>query len=272
MDRNYLQIGNGFQLSYRIYGSGSRDVILLHGLIGGSWLGEEWISAIEAADVRLIVPDRPGYGGSSQITMNRVADWIPMIIAAADQLALSNVHVIGCSAGAPYAYATAVALPEHVEKVWVLGGVPAVYERSILEHYAPENQAAYKDFARKPLSSIQAYYQPQMKAALDASKDTREAYIIHALEEALTQECFGMAQESKLQIIPWGLDFSLIQQQITLHHSKTDEMVPYSAAQEMPKFFSNVQFIDIDTSELPLESSAHIMGISAAFQTIIRGL
>ena len=63
------------RIAYRIYGDGARDMVMFHGLFGSSRLSEEWVKAIEKADVRCIALERPGYGDSSAVEMERAADW-----------------------------------------------------------------------------------------------------------------------------------------------------------------------------------------------------
>ena len=66
--KKYIILPKG-QIAYQTYGNGTNDMVIFHGLMGSSWLSPEWIKAIEDANVRCIVPERPGYGGSSPIEM-----------------------------------------------------------------------------------------------------------------------------------------------------------------------------------------------------------
>jgi pimeloyl-ACP methyl ester carboxylesterase len=228
--KQYINLPGCGRLSYQIYGEGERGVILLHGLVGSSWLGDDWISAIMRSNVRCYVPERPGYGDSSQLVLSSVSDWIPIVQAMVKELKINTADVIGCSAGGPYAYATALALPNIINRVYVLDGVPAVYEESVFRHYSEENKAAYQNFAAKPQSEVQAYYMQQMETSKKRLESTGLTYIKTTLDEVIAQKCYGMAQESRLQILPWNLRFSDIEQPVILHHAREDEMVPYDAA------------------------------------------
>lgn len=267
MPKQFIELPQG-RLYYQAYGKGEHTVLLLHGLVGGSWLGEEWRTAIEKANVRCIVPERPGYGDSSQIVLQSVSDWMPIAKALFSSLSLSCADVIGCSAGAPYAYATATALPDVVKKVYILGGVPAVYEESILQHYSEQNREAYNAFLEQPQSAVQAYYAAQMEESKQRLANTDLEHVKLTIDEVLAQNCFGMAQESRLQILPWNLSFSAIPQPVQFYHSLEDEMVPYAAAKEMLSFFKQADFLD---AELPAGAtgSAHMATISASFVRIM---
>ncbi|WP_324824618.1 alpha/beta hydrolase [Sinanaerobacter sp. ZZT-01] len=269
MEKYYIEQSDLSKLYYRIYGNGEHTILLLHGLVGGSWLGEEWINAIERSNVRCVAVERPGYGDSSAVHMESVRDWTPLVQSLLQKLNVSSADVIGCSAGAPYAYATALAAPNKINKVFILGGVPAVYESKILHHYRLEDQEAYYGFIHQTQGNLQKDYVKQMEAALHQFKDTNISYIINTLREILAQRCFGMAQESRLQILPWNLELSQIKAPVYFYHAKEDEMVPYSAAREMIKFLNNCEFHEADTAEIPSDTSTHIGSITWSFRHIL---
>ncbi|MCG8481611.1 MAG: alpha/beta hydrolase, partial [Spirochaetales bacterium] len=120
--KQYVALPKG-RIAYQTYGDGSQDVIVFHGLMGSSWFSAQWIAAIEAADVRCIVLERPGRGDSSPIPMQRVADWSAIIASVVDTLQIDDAIAVGCSAGAVYAYASAFFAPQAISKVWILDGV-----------------------------------------------------------------------------------------------------------------------------------------------------
>jgi len=271
ISKQQLELPDYGRLGYQIYGAGERTVLLLHGLVGSSWLGDSWISAIVENKVRCIVPERPGYGDSSAIELRSVADWMPIIRAFVQKLELNAADVIGCSAGGPYAYATALALPDVIKTVYILDGVPAVYEARVLRHYSERDKAAYKDFSEQPQSAVQRYYVQQMEAAKKRLENTDLGYVKNALDEVLAQRCFGVAQESRLQILPWELPLADLEQKVVLFHARADEMVPYEAAKEMPGFLTNCEFRDLELPTLAPGESAHMTAISEAFCRILAG-
>lgn len=271
MYKRSIDLSDG-RLYYQSYGNGGHIVILLHGLVGGSWLNEEWICAIQMGNVRCIVPERPGYGDSSPLEFNSVGDWIRVARRLCEALGIRAADVIGCSAGGPYAYATALALPDVVGSVYVLDGVPAVYKSEVLRHYSRESQDAYRKFFESSQQAVQEYYMDQMQAARRRMEESGANYIKIMLDEVIAQRCFGMAQESRLQIRPWGLEFSDLRQPVSLYHAKEDEMVPYAAAQEMAALLPNCEFHEIQAAGLHAGQSVHMSAISKAFCKIISAL
>ncbi len=270
--KQHIILSENHKLFYRVYGQGQYTVILLHGLVGGSWLDDDWIHSIVQNNIRCIVPERPGYGTSSPIFLQNVSEWIPLIQALAKELQITSADVIGCSAGAPYAYATGLALPQIIKKVYILDGVPAVYEEHILRHYSDEDRKAYQNFLHHPIEEIQKDYIQQMEEASQRMEHTNFLYIKNTLQEVLSQQCFGMAQESRLQILPWNLPFSQIKQTVILYHAPSDEMVPYAAAKEMLPYFIHSEFHKIEMLHLPPAQSPHMGAISQSFLQIMNSI
>jgi pimeloyl-ACP methyl ester carboxylesterase len=76
-----------------------------------------------AAGVRLVSVSRPGYGGSTTL---RTASLLAVgrdTAALANHLGLDGYAVFGCSGGGPFAVATAIADPDGVRALGVVGGV-----------------------------------------------------------------------------------------------------------------------------------------------------
>jgi pimeloyl-ACP methyl ester carboxylesterase len=72
--------------------------------------------------VRLIAPDRTGFGASSPQPGRQLTDWPADVIALADHLGLEGFEVAGHSGGGPHALVVAAALPERVSRVAVVAG------------------------------------------------------------------------------------------------------------------------------------------------------
>ncbi|WDV44797.1 alpha/beta hydrolase [Clostridiaceae bacterium M8S5] len=264
-NKRYIDLKDGKKLSYIVHGSGEHKILFFHGIIGGGYLSNEWIKAIEEREITLIAIERLGYGSSSKIQMNSVADFADIAKTIATQLNIDKCDIIGCSAGAPYAYATAYALGEIVERVFILGGVPLVYKESIFKHYSEEAQVEYMSFLENSIEDIQSKYVAYLDHLKQELASHGEPYINKTLNENIKQDCFGMAMESRLQIIDWGVPFEDIEQSVIYYHGKVDEMVPINGAKEMLKYLKNTQFIEVDKSD----GADHMSSISHAFLHVI---
>jgi pimeloyl-ACP methyl ester carboxylesterase/glycosidase len=93
-----------------------RPVFLLHGMPGSRRFCPD-ATVTAAAGVRLIAPDRPGYGGSDPQPGRTVADGAADLVEIATLLDVDRFSVVGWSSGGPYALAVAALHPGRVEAV-----------------------------------------------------------------------------------------------------------------------------------------------------------
>jgi pimeloyl-ACP methyl ester carboxylesterase len=73
--------------------------------------------------IRLVVVERPGYGGSGRHAYADVAGFTRDVTQLVDALGLDHFAIAALSGGGPYALACAAALPDRVVGVSILGGV-----------------------------------------------------------------------------------------------------------------------------------------------------
>lgn len=72
--------------------------------------------------MRLIAPDRPGYGHSTFARDRTLRDWVDDVTALVDQLGIDAFTIVAHSGGAPHALACARFMPERVRGVALCGG------------------------------------------------------------------------------------------------------------------------------------------------------
>jgi pimeloyl-ACP methyl ester carboxylesterase len=92
---------------------GGAPVVLLHG-VPGSRLFCPDEGATEAAGVRLLTIDRPGYGRSDPRSGRALVDWADDFIEFTDRLELPPCPVVGWSGGGPFALASGLRAPDRV--------------------------------------------------------------------------------------------------------------------------------------------------------------
>lgn len=118
-----LALPSGRTLSYAIYGSPhGKPVISLHGILGSRLESALFDADAKALGIRIIAPDRPGYGRSSPDDPRRTGrtarDHATQDVAAlVEHLGLEEFAVLGTSAGGVYALACAATLPAERLKV-----------------------------------------------------------------------------------------------------------------------------------------------------------
>ena len=133
VDRS-VALPDGRCLAYAEYGDpGGSPVLAFHGLPGSrlSW-GMLPDSPIPPG-VRLIAPDRPGYGRSAPNPGRDLLAWADDVARLADALSLERFALLGVSGGGPGALACAWKMPERLTSVGVVSSAapsdaPGVFE------------------------------------------------------------------------------------------------------------------------------------------------
>lgn len=117
---NYQDVGNG------------APVLLLHGSGPGvsAWANWRGVLATLNDQFRLLAPDLAGFGYSEvpdDITYSR-ATWQTQIVQFLDALGIEKTHLVGNSFGGSMALALAIAHPERVDKIVLMGSVGVPFE------------------------------------------------------------------------------------------------------------------------------------------------
>ncbi|MCA2216982.1 alpha/beta fold hydrolase [Jidongwangia harbinensis] len=122
VDRS-VEIG-GRTLRYCLYGPADGFPVIAHnGTPSTRWRRPDQIETMHRAGVRVLMPDRPGYGGSTRRPGRSVADVADDVRVLADAQGWDRFAVFGGSGGGPHALACAALLPERVIRCAVLSGI-----------------------------------------------------------------------------------------------------------------------------------------------------
>lgn len=115
---------NGRLLRYCLYGPVDGVPVVFHsGSPSTRWKRPDIIQATEESDVRLLVHDRPGYGGSTRQPGRTVADVVADVKMLAEAEGWERFAVAGVSGGGPHALACAALLPNRVTRCAVSAGI-----------------------------------------------------------------------------------------------------------------------------------------------------
>lgn len=115
---------DGRTLRYCLAGPPDGFPVVWHGGSPSSrWKRPDQLAAIERSGVRVLIPDRPGYGGSTRSPGRTVADVVPDVRALAAAQGWDRFAVLGGSGGGPHALACAALLPDRVVRCAVLSGI-----------------------------------------------------------------------------------------------------------------------------------------------------
>ncbi|KAK2882581.1 hypothetical protein FQN49_000193 [Arthroderma sp. PD_2] len=119
-----VSLRDGRMLGYTEYGNPTGYPLLyFHGWPSSRLEGYAADSVARRHGLRIIAPDRPGFGISTFQPNRRITDWPNDIQDLTRHLKLSRFAILGGSGGGPYAVACAHALPhESLSAVGVLAG------------------------------------------------------------------------------------------------------------------------------------------------------
>ena len=132
----------GRRLGYRTIGTGSRVIVLTHGLLMDGRMYTKLIPTLAARGHRVIALDMLGHGTSDQphdMTAYSMPQFGADVIALLDHLGLPEAVIGGTSLGANVALEAAVAAPSRVRAL--------VLEMPVLEHALPAAAAAFVPLA-----------------------------------------------------------------------------------------------------------------------------
>jgi pimeloyl-ACP methyl ester carboxylesterase len=234
-------VGEGRELAYTDMGEPTWPCVLFfHGAPSSrlrlAYLAQRFL----AEGVRVVSPDRPGYGRSSPQPGRSLADWPADIAALADALAIDRFVVAGHSSGGPYALVCAALLPERVSASITLGGVTDMGWPGAWEGYpetesqlmrVPDGEAAIawcvdqfgSDGSRFLAASGLEFPEPDKQ--LYADEEVARLLAV-ARAEAFRQGVAGYAQDVFLQGRPWPFDPSAIAAPVHVVHGELDTLLP----------------------------------------------
>lgn len=126
MIRHTLTVDDQVQLSYRVIGSGPRDVFLIHGWMVSGAVYDDFLSAFDARGLRIVVIDQRGSGGSSKPDSGySFAQYAADVLAVADAVGSKSFVAVGHSMGGATAQYLAATQPQRIAGIVLLCPVPA---------------------------------------------------------------------------------------------------------------------------------------------------
>ncbi len=252
MNDNAITLHDGRKLGFAEYGKPDGiPLLLFHGTPGSRIIGAlENVPWTEKPGMRVITPERPGYGLSDPAPGRTIGDWANDIEELADQLDLDRYHVAGGSGGGPYALACAIHSPARVLSATLIcsGAPPEVMPISkdmqrgnrivfFLARYAPfllkllfAHQArAMTKYPERIAAKIRSGF-PEPDRALMNDKKVKNMML--QMSEAFRQGGDGTYRDLLLVARRWHLDLDKIAVPVFMWHGEADTLVPFSAAEK----------------------------------------
>ncbi len=220
-------------------------VLYLHGYPGSRLEGRLAAPAARRLGLRVLAPDRPGFGASGFLAGRTLGAWAGDVAELADRLELERFPVVGVSGGGPYALACAARIPERISRAVLVAGLGPLGGRSATEGMVALNRLALGLAGRTPrlarvavalaarwvrrdprryLAYMTGGAPPSDRAVL--ADPSYRAVFAASTAEALRQGGRGAAWELTLLARPWGFDVRAVAAPVCLWHGLADRIVP----------------------------------------------
>ena len=243
------RLADGRRIGYAEYGDpDGLPAIALHGTPGSRFMFALTDEAARARGLRIIAPERPGYGLSEAHHFDTLAETAYDVKALADALGLDRFALIGVSGGGPHAVAAAALLKDRVLRLALIGPVGPIGDCDhirmshlhglIFTHMAPSHHAAGAFFlGLKTLIQLApgAAYQLLMQRVTATDREVLHrpevrANLQTALREGLRTGVEGPLQDLRLYCRPWNLPLAEIAVPAIMWQGSADSIVPPDAA------------------------------------------
>lgn len=282
-----IKLKDNRTLAYTEYGtSSSRTVLHFHGSPSSRLEGNiaDVDSIARRLHLRLIFPDRPGFGRSDFKNTRTLLDWADDVVELADQLDLNEFAVVGLSGGVPHAIACAYRIPHRLSAVGLLGGISPPYAPNAFEGVSRSNQMQITIARRMPWLLRLLFWQTRKalwrnpdsvidELISELSKPDQSVLSSSAVRERFTKaivEAFrhgsrGVAYDQILITRPWGFQLGDIAANVYLWHGERDTLCSVNMgrylADAIPNCSANI-----------LKNEGHISLYIAHYEVIVRTL
>jgi pimeloyl-ACP methyl ester carboxylesterase len=199
----------------------------------GSRFGWGWARAEAASSgVRLVIPDRPGYGRSDACTDRSVASTATDVHEMLGRLGIRRYRVLGNSSGAPYALAMAARHAAAVERVGVVAGVAPFAGPGWPTGMSPENRKFWTTARRGP-----AALTPHLTSVVANAVEDDDLHPERRADitEAARQGPQELAYDAWLVATPWDVDLRSVEAHVDVWHGAEDDDVPLPLAEQLAR-------------------------------------
>jgi pimeloyl-ACP methyl ester carboxylesterase len=244
-----LRLSDGRWLGYAQYGDASACPLLVFQGTPTSRLPHNPLDA--SVPVRLVVPERPGFGRSDFLPGRRLLDWPRDVRELVDHLGIERFSVVGISGGAPHALACGFALPQRIRRLGVVSGIGPLEAARATTGMAAQRKAgawlarhapfllrplfwALRNPARNPQRFVERFSEGFCAADLALLADPGiRSLRAHSYAEATRRGVRGFAHEVALLARPWGFSLSEVACDVLLWHGEDDASTPVAMARHV---------------------------------------
>jgi len=251
-----------YQLAWAEYGAPDGEpVFYFHGIPGSQLEAKLADNITRELGIRLIAPDRPGYGDSDQQDNFKPLDWPGIIAQLADKLNIHRFSILGFSGGGIFALACAHEIADRIKHITLISS-PASFETNVMQNGVnadtkPLYELAAADYnaaveqisllatsAENLLDALLVPLPPEDKDLFN-QKNFRQHYLDN-IALAIKSGVHGIANDLRCFALPWQFNLSDINTNIDIWHGRCDRSIGFAVAEHLANTFNNTftHFLD----------------------------
>ncbi len=220
-------------------------MLFLHGEVGSRLQGRALDAAGRRLGLRVVSPDRPGLGFSDFRPGRTVADWPADVVELTAQLGIERFPVVAASAGAAFALACTLRVPERVTATLLAGPTLAVPMTELPpgtplpQRILTESSVKAPWTIRVAMTLLEALARRSPEQAVErmagsAGEADRAAFarpevrtmLAESIVESFRSGGRGPAHDLRLTTGDWGLALGRITAPVDVWHGAADGEVP----------------------------------------------
>ncbi len=254
-----MRLADGRRIGYAEFGDPhGAPVLAVHGTPGSRFMFALTDQAARERRLRIVAPDRPGYGLSEFHREDDLVRLAADLKAIADALDLNRFAVIGISGGGPHAIAAAAAMPERIALLALVSPVGPIADCETKLRMTKLHRLIFTRIGRSRSSGAAFFWSlrylvrfapdvayrllRQRVVASDSKLLLREevkANLQTALREGLRPGIEGARQDLRLFCAPWGLRLEEIDVPAVIWQGSDDTIVPPGGAYHLAETLPN---------------------------------
>jgi len=264
-EQRTLKCADGRQLGFAEYGDpAGHPVLAFHGVPGTRFMFRPTAIPAKRFGLRIIAPDRPGYGLSEPQPDRQLANWLDDAAALVRQLELEHFSLVGISGGAPFATLTAAHFGPRVAALGLVSPMGPVADIVDAVEMPGMQRRFFLNLPNRTrvmkwgTSGANALFRLAPRASYDLAVRTlppadREImqqpsvrdHVIEDVQESLTFDGEGARADWVIFSQPWGVDYSCIAARAILWQGLDDTIVPINVALELGRLIPGCRVVEL---------------------------
>jgi pimeloyl-ACP methyl ester carboxylesterase len=252
-DARTVKLSNGTTIGYAEYGApDGMPLIALHGMPNTHLMWKSIHQDAIECGIRVIAPDRAGYGLSNAHVPRTLLDYPDEVAALADALDMERFVILGASGGGPYAYACAYKLTNRLTAAMIVSSIAPLKLLNATREMDRMNRLIFNlgrvspfitsvvltALLKSSLPAMRQYIQSGRSPSPDLSPENY-ALIAQDLAEVVRTGRRGIASDLKIYWRDWGFRLEDIATEVYLWHGGADKLAPVECAQYIAAHLPN---------------------------------